>query len=325
MTNKTLPLATHLKDVSQIAYGCMGLGGGWDSNPITDTEITQARNVIETALDAGINIFDHADIYTHTKAEQAFGKVLASSPALRDDMYIQSKCGIRFEDEMGVGRYDFSANWISQSVDGILERLNIEQLDVLLLHRPDPLMELDEVAETLHKIHAAGKVAHFGVSNMSGHQINFLQSALNLPIVANQVEMSLSKLDFFNDVVMVGTEGFNQGDITPGTMEYCRLNNIQIQAWGCLAQGKYSEKGLDSEFENVRLTTQYVMELAAKYQVPSEAIVLAFLLRHPANIQPVIGTTNLERIKASALATTIELTREEWYTLFVRSRGQRMP
>ncbi|MEZ8824580.1 aldo/keto reductase family oxidoreductase [Vibrio amylolyticus] len=315
----------HLPNASNIAYGCMGLGGGWDDQPFTGQNTTQAQQVIETALEANINLFDHADIYTRGKAESVFGEVLKQSPSLRDHLYLQSKCAIRFEDEQAPGRYDFSADWVTHSVNNSLKRLHTETLDILLLHRPDPLMEVDELAQALSKLHEAGKFQHLGVSNMSHHQIQFLQAHLDMPIIANQVEMSLSKLDAFNEGVMVGSEGDHQNTYTPGTLEHCRLNNIQIQAWGCLAQGAFSEKGLSSEHQHIRETAEYVATLSNAYQVPTEAIVLAFLLRHPANIQPVIGTTNLERIKASALATSITLTREEWYTLFVKARNSRLP
>jgi predicted oxidoreductase len=303
----------------------MGLGGDWNASPITADHVGQAQSVIETSLESGINFFDHADIYTHGKAEKAFGEVLKQSPGLREQMLIQSKCAIRFEDEVGPGRYDFSADWISQSVDGILSRLNIEKLDVLLLHRPDPLADMQEVAKTLESLRDAGKFDYLGVSNMNLHQIRFLQSALDMPLVANQLELSLAKLDWLDEGVMVNSAGHNSNDFVSGTLEHCQMEGIQLQAWGCLAQGKFSQMGLKSDEEKVRNTTQYVMQLAEKYGVGSEAIVLAFLLRHPAQIQPVIGTTNIERIKSSAQATSVNLTREEWYGLYVRSRGVRLP
>lgn len=317
--NKYLPKA------SKIAYGCMGLGGGWNENPVTTENINQARSIIETALESGINVFDHADIYTFNKAEAAFGKALKQEPSLRERMYIQSKCGIRFEDDSAPGRYDFSADWVKKSVDGILQRLQIEKLDVLLLHRPDPLMNTEELAEALLKLRNAGKFDHLGVSNMSHHQINFLQSSLNLTVVANQVEMSLANLDWLNEGVMIGTHDENNNNYVAGMMEFCRLNDIQLQAWGSLARGIFSEKGMNSEQQHIRETSQYVMQLCEKYEVPSEVIVLMFLLRHPANIQPIIGTTNLDRIRSSMSATENSLSREEWYHLFVKARNSKLP
>lgn len=323
--SSTLPLRGHLAQAGTIAYGCMGLGGGWNDNPLSQDDITQARQVIDAALEAGMNVFDHADIYTFNKAEAAFGEALKQAPALRDSMYLQSKCGIRFDDELGVKRYDFAADWVTSSVEGSLRRLNTEQLDVLLLHRPDPLMELDELGETLNALHHGGKIAHVGVSNMNQYQIAYLQSGLSMPIVANQLELSLAHLDWLNDGVLVNTGEAASTGFTSGTLEYCRSNNIQLQAWGCLAQGKFSQAGLTADDTAVRKTTEYVMQLAEHYNVPCEAIVLAFLLRHPASIQPVIGTTNLERIAACGQATRIQLTREQWYNLYVYSRGQELP
>ena len=152
----TSPITETFQSASQLVYGCMGLGGNWDSSQINTSLVNQAHQVVETVLEQGINHFDHADIYTHGKAEQVFGQVLKQQPALREQMIIQSKCGIRFADNSLPGRYDFSPQWINNSVDGILARLHIEQLDVLLLHRPDPLMEIDEVADVFESLQRVG-------------------------------------------------------------------------------------------------------------------------------------------------------------------------
>ncbi|MDA9557309.1 aldo/keto reductase [Vibrio sp.] len=322
MSNKSIPLSQTLPNVSALAYGCMGLGGGWDSAPITNEHRSHAHAAVEAALESGINLFDHADIYTKGKAEAVFGDVLKSTPSLKENMYIQSKCGIRFEDDLGAGRYDFSAQWVTESTEGILTRLGIEQLDILLLHRPDPLVEFEELADALHKLHAAGKVAHFGVSNMNAAQIRRLQTYLDHPIVINQVEMSLAKVDFIKQGIALPFEG---DQFSQGTLEHCQEHNIQLQAWGCLAQGRFSEQGFTSDNEAVRATAHYVAQLAEQYQVSSEAIVLAFLTRHPSGIQPVIGTTNPKRIKACADAVNVNLTRAEWYTLLTYSMGNPVP
>ena len=232
-------LSHYFPNASRLVYGCMGLGGDWDSSPVTREHYTQARDVIETALENNITVFDHADIYTLTKAEQVFGQVLKDAPSLKDKMILQSKCAIRFEDEAGPKRYDFSAKWITESVDGILSRLGIEQLDILLLHRPDPLIELSEVAQTIHDLQASGKIKHLGVSNMHGHQIAFLQSALDTPIVANQLEMSLAFRDWVEDGITTNSAHNRNMGYAPGTIEHCMLNKVQLQAWGSLAQGRY--------------------------------------------------------------------------------------
>ncbi|BDX06421.1 aldo/keto reductase [Planctobacterium marinum] len=303
----------------------MGFGGDWNDEPYGAEHVSEMHGALDAALEAGINFIDHADIYTLGKAESVFGEVIKQRPELREQLIIQSKCGIKFDDDMGPGRYDFSKTWISQSVEGILSRLNIEQLDILLLHRPDPLMDLDEVAEVFAQLAKQGKVKHFGVSNMHVHQIAYLQSGLGHPLVANQLEMSLRNLDWLNESVTAGMSSGTQNHFSPGIIEYCRSNNVQIQAWGCLAQGLFSGRNLDGQPDNVIATASLVAALAEQYNVPREAIVLAWLMRHPAKIQPIIGTTNGDRIKACGRATEVSLTREQWYQLYVTSRGERLP
>ncbi len=321
----TLPIQKYFPNASQVALGCMGFGGDWDKQPFQDGHVKQMHEAVDAALDAGICFFDHADIYTLGKAEQVFGEVLKQRPELRREMLIQSKCGIRFDDELGPGRYDFSHEWIMDSVHGILQRLNIESLDILMLHRPDPLMEVDEVAQAFSELQYTGKVKHFGVSNMHWHQVDYLQKSLDLKFVSNQLEMSLKNLDWLNESVTAGMSSGQHHHFSPGIMEFSALHGTQIQAWGCLAQGLYSGRDLSGQPENVITTANLVDRLAGEYQVSREAIVLAWLMRHPANIQPVIGTTSPARIKACAEATTVNLSREHWYSLFVASRGERLP
>lgn len=322
---KSIPLAQSFPSVSSIGLGCMGFGGDWSNDPFQAAHVSEMHQALDAALEGKINFIDHADIYTMGKAESVFGEVLKQRPELREQLVIQSKCGIKFDDELAPGRYDFSKYWITQSVDGILARLNIEQLDILLLHRPDPLMELAEVAETFSQLQQQGKVKHFGVSNMHAHQIAYLQSGLSQPLIANQMEMSLRNLDWLNESVTAGMASGTANHFSPGIIEYCRSNNMQIQAWGCLAQGLFSGRNLDGQPENVIATANLVAIMAEEFKVSKEAIVLAWLMRHPANIQPIIGTTNPERIKACAQATEVQLSREQWYQLYVTSRGERLP
>lgn len=325
MSSKQYPLSTHFKKNSPLVFGCMGLGGGWNDSPVNAEDVKNTHQIIDTAIESGITVFDHADIYTFGKAEQVFGKVLAERPELREQIVLQSKCGIRFDDELAPGRYDFSSDWITQSVDNILARLQTEQLDVLMLHRPDPLMQPDEVAEVFSTLQATGKVKQFGVSNMQAHQMAFLQASLSTPLVCNQIELSLSHLSWLEEGVTGGCSGEATTNFGTGTLEYCRQNNVQLQSWGCLSQGLFSGKNVDDQAEHVQQTSALVAKLAAEYQVSKEAIVLGWLMKHPANIQPVIGTTNLERIKACAEATKVQLTREQWYSLYVSARGNKLP
>ncbi|MFD2613116.1 aldo/keto reductase [Paenibacillus gansuensis] len=323
---KSLPLHKHGIEGSRLVLGCMGLGGGWDSSPVTSEHLRQAHDAVEAALSIGINMFDHADIYTRGKAEQVFGQVLKDRPELRESIILQSKCAIRFAEESGVpGRYDFSEEHIHKSVDGILKRLGVEYLDILLLHRPDPLMDPEEVAKTLSDLKSSGKVRRFGVSNMSAAQIQLLQHYTDEKFVVNQLEMSLAKLGWLNSVVQLNTESAKNDIFPEGTVEFCRMENIQIQAWGPLAKGVFSGASTADQPESVQTTAKLVEQLAEEKNTTAEAIVLAWLMKHPAGIQPVIGTANADRIRACRDAEQVTLTRDEWYTLYVSSRGVPLP
>lgn len=323
---KTIPLQKRGIPASRLVLGCMGFGGGWNRNPVTADDLKQAQAAVETALSAGITMFDHADIYAYGKAEQAFGQVLQERPELREQMVLQSKCGIRFDEGPGrPARYDFSAEHIFSSVDGILSRLGVESLDILLLHRPDPLMEPEEVAGAFDKLKQAGKVKGFGVSNMSPSQIRFLQSCLDAPLLVNQLELSLAKLDWLEAGVLVNQKEGAAASFPEGTLEFCQMEQIQIQAWSPLAKGVFTGRELENQPESVRLTAALVQEMAERKETTPEAIVLAWLMHHPAGIQPVLGTIRPERIQASAEAIHVNLSREEWYSLYVSSRGRKMP
>ncbi|MDO6685381.1 MULTISPECIES: aldo/keto reductase [unclassified Agarivorans] len=319
------PINLVLPKASRLVYGCMGLGGNWDNSPVNQDHVNQANAAIDAALEIGINYFDHADIYTMGKAEQVFGQVLAQRPELREQIILQTKCAIRFGDDKWCGRYDWSADYIRQSVEDSLRRLQSDSIDVMMLHRPDPLAEMDEVAEVLQALKDSGKVQHFGVSNMSGAQIAHLQSVLSFPLVANQLEMSLSKLDWLNHNIAVNDEQVKGHSFAAGTLEYCAMNKVQIQAWGSLARGLFSGADLSNATQQQRDTAQLVRQYADQYSTSPEAIVLAWLIRHPAGIQPVIGSVNVDRIRACADATKVELSREQWYQLYVTSRGQALP
>ena len=321
----TIALATAFPEVSPIAMGCMGFGGAWDNTPFESGHVAQMHRALDACLEAGINVFDHADIYTRGKAEQVFGEVLKQRPGLRQQLIIQSKCAIRFADELGPGRYDWSRDWIMASVEGSLKRLGIEQLDILLLHRPDPLMVPEEIAAVVDTLASSGKVRHFGVSNMHVHQLDFLRQYLPRPLLVNQLEMSLGNLDWLNEGVNAGSSAGQFHHFAPGMLEYARRHHIQLQAWGCLAKGIYSGAELAGQPPAVVQAANLVAQLAAAYEVSREAIVLAWLMRHPAGIQPVIGTTQAARITACAGAQRVFLSREHWYQLYVAARGERLP
>jgi len=322
---KTKPLQFHCSNNSALIYGCMGLGGGWNKQAVTAEHLSQANAVIDAALESEITVFDHADIYTFGKAEQVFGQVLKQRPELRQKIILQSKCSIRFEDEHGPGRYDMSQSYIEKSVEGILSRLNVDHIEILLLHRPDPLMDAEEVARALEALKAAGKVSHFGVSNMHSHQMDYLQSALEQPLIANQLEMSLQQLDWLEQGVLAGNPQGKDVNFDPALLEYCRKNNVQLQAWGSLCGGLFSGKDISNSAAHIQDTATLVATLSNQYNISKEAIVLSWLMQHPAQIQPIIGTTNSQRIRQCVQAGPKVLNREDWYALYVSARGQALP
>ncbi|WP_240418428.1 aldo/keto reductase [Paenibacillus periandrae] len=325
MGNK-LALHKHGFQASRLVLGCMGLGGGWTRDAITADDMKKAHAAVDAALSVSINMFDHANIYAYGKAESAFGQVLKERPELREQMIIQSKCGIRMEEGPGLpARYDFSEEHIISSVDGILDRLGLESIDILLLHRPDPLMEPEEVASAFDKIKRQGKVKSFGVSNMSPTQIRWLQSCLDEPLIVNQLELNLAKLDWIDAGISVNQKAGTQLSFPEGLLEFCQMEHIQVQSWGPLAKGLFSGKDLTDKPETVRKTAELVRQLAEQKGTSLEAIVLAWLMRHPSGIQPVLGTTSPDRIRACAEATGIVISREEWYDLYVTSRGVKVP
>lgn len=324
---KLIPLEQRGISNSRIVFGCMGTGGEWNKAPLTNEDYIIAEKAIEAALSIGITMFDHADIYKMGKSEAVFGQVLKKSPSLRDQIILQTKCGIRMQDETLPHRFDFSKEHILASVEGSLQRLGVDTIDILLLHRPDPLMEPDEIAEAFTALMASGKVKHFGVSNMTSAQIRFLQKSITAPLIVNQLEMSLGRLDWLEQGILVNQKKGTEINFADGIMEFCQMDNIQIQAWGPLAQGIFSGKATDKATEDVKKTAALVQQMASSKETTREAIVLGWLMKHPAKIQPVIGTSSVERILACRDAVTQSelLTREEWYTLFESARGAKMP
>ncbi|WP_423597972.1 aldo/keto reductase [Roseateles sp. MS654] len=321
-----LPLHQHFPAASPLAYGCMGLGGHWDRQPWTDTDVDHAQAAVEAALEIGVTLFDHADIYTFGKAESVFGALLRRMPSLRDRIVLQSKCGIRFADDDGPKRFDLSGNYIVEAVEASLRRLGTERLDILLLHRPDPLMQPEEVAEAFLRLRVAGKVGSLGVSNMNAGQIGWLNQALDQPLVVNQLELGLGHLEpieagtCFNDRQAAARPG---ALAWAGTMEHCQQHGIQLQAWAALARGRFSgDTAQDPADEAARVL---VHQLARKHEVSVEAILLAWLMKHPARIQPVIGSANPERIRACGDALRVALSRGEWYALYEAARGAPLP
>ena len=305
----TVPLGD--LDVSRLAYGCMTLGG---------LDPDSARAALDAALDAGVTLFDHADIYARGESEAQFGRLLAGRPGLRDRLVLQSKCGIRFADdpEGAPKRYDLSRGHIVASVEGSLRRLRTDRLDVLLLHRPDPLMEPDEVAQAFDDLESAGKVGAFGVSNFSAAQVDRLAAAVRQPLVADQVQLSLGHLGPVEAGVTVNVPG--EAERAGGLLDGLRQRGMTVQAWAPLAGGAASRP--DPAPEHAALA-EAVGAVAQALGVPPLAVVVAWVVRLGA--QPVVGTTNPGRIAACAQGAALELGREDWYRLYEAARGHRVP
>ena len=293
---------------SEIALGCMRIAG----LPVADAE-----KLIRTAQEAGIDFFDHADIYGGGVSEEVFAKVVDMRPSVRESMLIQTKCGIR----PGVC-YDFSKEHILESVDGSLRRLRTEYIDVLLLHRPDTLMEPEEVAEAFDRLHTSGKVRYFGVSNQNPLQMELLAKYLRQPLLINQLQFSMAHTGMIDAGFHVDMKDQQASVRDGGVLEYCRLKDITIQPWSPFQYGFFEGVFLDNEkFPELN---QAVDEMAAAKGVTNTAIAIAWILRHPARMQPIVGTTKAERLKAICRATDIQLTREEWYQLYMAA-GNTLP
>ena len=318
---QTYSLGVSDLNVSRIGYGAMSIGGSWDDSPLTDSVRKSALQVLRTALDAGINFFDHADIYCNGKSEQVFAGLWKDTPHLRQQIYLQTKCGIR---SAPPHRFDFSYEHIVTSVEESLKRLQTDYLDVLLLHRPDPLVEPEEVARAFDELQSSGKVHWFGVSNHTAAQMELLRKYLNQPIIANQVEFNLIHTHMLDEGIL-----FNQNNPrlarNEGVIEYCRLHNITLQAWAPLAAGKLTGRPSPNDGAYIQKTADLVAQMATEKGVHPEAILIAWILRHPAKIQPLPGTTDPQRILAACEAESINLTREEWYSLFLAGRGEALP
>lgn len=292
---------------SEIALGCMR---------IADMPIKDVSKLITSALEEGINFFDHADIYGGGKSEEVFGKVLKEMTGIREKIFIQTKCGIRD------GYYDFSKAHILEAVDGSLKRLKTDYIDVLLLHRPDALVEPEEVAEAFSILHASGKVRNFGVSNHNPMQIELLSQYLNQRLIVNQLQLSMTNTGMIDSGLNVNMQIDKSIDRDGSVLDYCRLNGITIQAWSPFQYGFFEGVFLDNP--KFKTLNDEMDKIAKFYDVPKSAIPIAWILRHPAKIQPIVGTTNVKRLKEICQASNITLTRKEWYDLY-KATGNKLP
>lgn len=289
---------------------------------IADKSDDEVRELMRTARDAGIDFLDHADIYGPTlhACERRFAEALRLTPSERDAVTIQTKAGIVKDGPY----FDFSYEHLTESVEGSLEALGTDRIDILLLHRPDALVEPDEVARAFDDLHAAGKVRYFGVSNHTPRQIDLLKRSVAQPLVANQLQLSITHSPTIAQGVASNMVGLEQSITIDGggIVDYCRLNDITIQAWSPFQAGFFDGVFLDSDrFPELNAV---IDRLAAAYDVPAMAIATAWITRHPAQMQVVLGTTTPQRVADAALGSDVRLTRPEWYELF-RAAGHRVP
>lgn len=321
------PLAQGLQ-TSRLALGCMHFGGSGDPKiALSPEDKLRARKAITTSLELGWNLFDHADIYCRGRSESVFGELLREMKVDRQSIYIQSKCGIRFRDEPVKGlphRFDFSADHIQHSVNGSLQRLGTDYLDVLLLHRPDLLAEPEEVMAAFADLRSAGKVRHFGVSNCPPALLDLFAAAGFTP-VANQVEFNPLRTSLLDASVVASGRIPAPGHPADGTLEWHRRSGVVTQAWAPMAYGYLSGRTPDWDPERVLAAAAVVKALSSRYNVPNEAIVMAWILRHPAGIQPIVGTRDPERLRACHAGLSVPLSREDWYALYLAGRGEALP
>jgi len=309
-------LGTSGIEVTRLAYGSMRISGSWDRTKVDAEVINNGIRAIEAAYDAGYTFFDHADIYGDTACEAIFGTALARNPGWREKMVIATKCGIRFEDEPLPGqphRYDFSYEHIVGSAEESLGRLQIDTIDLLMLHRPDFLADPQEIARAFVSLRNAGKVREFGVSNFRPSLLAAVQSALPFALQVNQVEIHASRLDCFTD----------------GTLDQCLERKITPMAWsplckGTLATGYVPPSDAANYAHQVGLLK--ALDIAAQdYGTDRTVMALAWLLRHPSGIVPVVGSTKADHIRSAARATELELDRDTWYRILLAARGEKLP
>lgn len=306
---RTIQLGRSSLQVPVVAVGCMRLNG---------LEKNEAERFVRTALEEGANFFDHADIYGGGACEEIFADAIGMNDDVREQIILQSKCGIHRE----AGTFDFSKEYILKSVDGILKRLRTDYLDVLLLHRPDALVEPEEVAEAFDELESSGKVRHFGVSNHNPMQIQLLQRYVKQPIVANQLQFSVTNTTMIDSGLNVNMENEAAVNRDGSVLDFCRLHDITIQPWSPFQYGFF--EGVFLGNEKFPELNRVIDEVAEKYEVSNTTIALAWILRHPARMQPVTGTMNIQRLRDCCRASEIELSREEWYAIY-RAAGNVLP
>ncbi|OFT55872.1 hypothetical protein HMPREF3152_04265 [Actinomyces sp. HMSC06A08] len=293
----------------------MGLGGSWEGTQLTEANKTQALAALRAAKEVGIGTIDTADIYKDGRADAAIGAALKADKELRSHFKIQTKFGIHLK---GVPRYEQTSEHLKRSVAGSLERLGVDHLDTLLIHRPDPLADKQAVAKALTQLLEQKIVGQIGVSNMHSAQLRAWSKYV--PLAVNQLQLSLGHHAFVDAEVDFNTP--SQANFDPHTVEWCLEQNLKLQAWGPLDQGRFTK---DHPQEGDQATARAVQKIARAQNQPAEAVVLAWLEKHPGRIEPIIGTTKPERIRACACSKQVRLDRSQWYELYQQARGRKIP
>lgn len=294
-------------EASEIILGCMRIG---------KMSVEELSQHVETAIDEGITLFDHADIYGNGYCEELFGKMLALREGLRRKIQIQTKCAIRD------GYYDFSKEHILNSVEESLKKLRTDYIDLLILHRPDTLMEPEEVAEAFDILQTSGKVQNFGVSNFNSMQIELLKAYVKQPLLVNQLQFSIMHSGIVNSGIQANTPFDGAIDRDGSVLEYSRLNNITLQAWSPFQYGFFEGVFIDND--KFTELNQVMGRIAMEKGISKSALAVAWILRHPAKMQTIVGTTNSERLRDICTANNVELTRKEWYEIY-RAAGNKLP
>ncbi len=309
---KTTTLGQSDLVTTRLIYGCMRTIGVRDPADMNDDRRREAYAAIAAALDAGYNHFAHADIYGRGECERVFGAFLRDYPGVREKIIVTTKCGIRWAgdpDPQAPHRYDFSSEHIVWSCEQSLQRLGVEQIDVYLLHRPDVLMEPDDIAHAFDQLQQQGKVKHFGVSNFTPSQTALLQDRLSQPLVCNQLELHLLRMDPFED----------------GTLDDLYRRQITPTSWGPVAGGRLGDEAAPALDARQRLMCRVLDDEAAAHGTTRSTLAMAWLLRHPSNTLPIVGSRRPDRIQAAAAADGLTLSREAWYRLYVAARGRGLP
>jgi predicted oxidoreductase len=301
---------------TRLAYGCWRLVSTWEPSEVTPARIEEGKRSVAAAYEAGYTLFDHADIYCNGVCEQVFGDAMRDIRGMRDQILIGTKCGIRFGGEPHANsphRYDSSAEHIVWSCEQSLRRLQTDHIDLYQIHRPDLLMNPEEVASAFEKLKLSGKVKTFGVSNFLPSTVTALQTACAMPLMVHQVEIHLARLDCFYD----------------GTLDQCLTRGMTPLAWSPLGGGVLGDGATvdptDPRVETVTRLQTALDEVAARYGSTRSNIALAWLLKHPSGIIPILGSNNPTRITQAVAADAVDLSREDWYRLLVAARGMKLP